>query len=57
MKINNLKSSISELKNPRLENKTNLAQGVAKRLLEKYKPKGLYKINTISERKGQRKEA
>ncbi len=49
MTITNLSSTNSTQKKVISENIKAIEAGIKKKLLEKYKPKGLYKIDTIRE--------
>jgi hypothetical protein len=56
MKITNLSPIISD-KNKIKEEHNNSSNGITKKLLEKYKPKGHYYIENIYNRKDQEKVA
>ena len=57
MKIIKLSSRISKEIKSNSEEIHNLAEGVTKALLEKYKPKVLHNIETLNEKKEQRRVA
>ena len=48
MKRIKIETKLSKNENDVCEYSNNLSQGITKRLLEKYKPKGFYNIETIS---------
>ena len=57
MKIIKLSSRISEEIKSNSEEILNLEEGIMKALLEKYKPKVLHNIETMNEKKEQRRVA
>ena len=57
MKTTNISSKISKQIKSKNEEIYNLEKGITKALLDKYKPKILYKIETLNERKVQRRVA
>lgn len=57
MKRTNINSRITKQIKQKNEEKKNLEEGITKALLDKYKPKVLYNIETLNERKAQRRVA
>ena len=57
MKNTNFSSRIPKQIKLKNEEEHNLEKGITKALLDKYKPKVLYKIETLNERKVQRRVA
>ncbi len=57
MKSINFNPRMSKQIKSRNEKVLNLDKGITKALLEKYKPKILYKIETLNEKKAQRRVA
>ena len=57
MKRTNINSRITKQIKSKNEEKNNLEEGIMKALLDKYKPKALYNIETLNERKVQRRVA
>ena len=50
-----MRSRVSEEKEIQVENINNIDQGITKKLLEKYKSKVHYRLETLDDRKDQRK--
>ena len=57
MKNTNFSSKIHKHIKSKNEETHNLAKGITKELLDKYKPKVLYNIETMNERKAQKRVA
>ena len=57
MKITNFSSRIPDKIKSKDEEAHNIEKGITKALLDKYKPKVLYSIETLNERKVQRRVA
>ena len=57
MKTTNISSKISKQIKSKNEEIYNLEKGITKALLDKYKPKVLYNIETLNEREVQRRVA
>ena len=57
MKITNFSSRIPDKIKSKDEEAHNLERGITKALLDKYKPKVLYNIETLNERKVKRRVA
>jgi hypothetical protein len=57
MKSDNFRSRISKPIKHKNEETHNLGQGITKALLEKYKPKVLYNVETLKGKKAQRRVA
>ena len=57
MKSTNFNSRNSQQIESKNETVQNLEKGITMVLLEKYKPKALYKIETVNEKKAQRRVA
>ena len=57
MKITKLKTYFSELNKIANENVNDIENGITKKLLEKYKPKGICTIQTEINRKDQKRVA
>ena len=57
MKSNNLNSRISTQIKSKDKEVHNFEKGITKELLDKYKPKVLHNIETLNERKAQRRVA
>ena len=57
MKSTNISSRIPKQIKSKNEETHNLEKGITKALLDKYKPKALYKIETLNEKKDQRRVA
>jgi len=57
MKITQPSSSISKEENSQNKNPYIIHKGITKKLLEKYKPKGLHEVETLGERKNQKRVA
>ena len=54
MKEINLSTSLTEGENSKAENISDLGQAITKRLLERYKPKGLYNTEAMSDKEDQK---
>tara|TARA_Y100001968_G_scaffold253494_1_gene239184 strand:+ start:927 stop:1100 length:174 start_codon:yes stop_codon:yes gene_type:complete len=54
MKTTNSSSRIADQEIFKSENIKNLKKGITKTLLEKYKPKGIYLVDTLGEQSAQR---
>ena len=50
MKFIKIEARLSNHKNDKYENRNNLSQGITKRLIEKYKPKGFYDIEALRDK-------
>ncbi len=57
MKSTNISSRISNQIKSKNEDVINLEKGITKALLEKYKPKVLFNIETLNEKEAQRRVA
>ena len=57
MKNTNFSPRIAKQIKSKNEDTLNLEKGITKALLDKYKPKVLYKIDTLNEKKAQRRVA
>ena len=57
MKLTNLNSRVHEKQNLKPESTNTIKKGITMRLLEKYKPKHLYKMETIRDRKNGKRVA
>ena len=55
MKISNLKAVHYKAKNVKYKNITQIDEGITKRLLEKYKPKHIFSVESQNNRKYQKK--
>ena len=57
MKTTNFSSRIPNQIKSKVKEDQNLEKGITKALLDKYKPKALYNIETLNEKKEQRRVA